>query len=104
MDCTQVDRHPEDPAPIETLLAPTAAELVAGVRTMRAEGRRVAVEPDDLCTVDDAIDVDEWTALLSVLVHEGVAAIRTTRPTAARRLFDLDAALTRGDLPPEHDR
>ena len=104
MDCTQVDRLPDDPAPLETLLAPTAGELVAGVRTMCAEGRRVVVEPDDLCAVDGAIDVDEWTALVSVLVHEGVAAIRTIRAADARRLFDLDAAIRRGDLPSERAR
>ncbi|MGI9607691.1 MAG: hypothetical protein ACR2P0_16295 [Acidimicrobiales bacterium] len=77
--------------PLTRVDAGDASELAQAVAAAAAEGIAVMAAPDDL-----ASDVDEWIALVSVLVVNGVAAIETGDPRRARRIFDTIDAIRAG--------
>lgn len=77
----------------EPLSAETPEELVAAVRRAASAGVRSVVEPDGLATTDGEWDIDSWLALVSVVVVEGAAAIRTSHPAEARRVVDVHHAI-----------
>lgn len=80
-------------------LVPVSADspelLIDAAREAMAEGIDVLIRTDDL-----DLDHDQWMALVSTLIVEGVAAVETehaVRARDARRLFDVYAAITAGD-------
>lgn len=79
-------------------LVPVSADspelLIDAAREAIAEGIDVLIRTDEL-----DLDEDQWMALVSTLIVEGVAAVETehaVRVRDARRLFDVYAAITAG--------
>ena len=80
-------------------LVPVSADspelLIDAAREAIAEGIDVLIRTDEL-----DLDHDQWVALVSTLIVEGVAAVETenaVRVRDARRLFDVYAAIAAGD-------
>jgi len=80
-------------------LVPVSADspelLIDAAREAIAEGIDVLVRTDEL-----DLDHDQWMALVSTLIVDGVTAVETEhadRVRDARRLFDVHAAIEAGD-------
>jgi len=77
------------------LTADSPELLIEAAREAIAEGIDVLIRTDQL-----DLDEDQWMALMSTLIVEGVAAVETEhagRVRDARRLFDVYAAIAAGD-------
>lgn len=82
--------------PLTAISATSAEGLLSMVRVVLGT-EAICAAPDDATTTDGEWDEDEWTALVSVLVVDGVSAIDTAHPKLARRIFDMHAAIRAAD-------
>lgn len=94
---TLVERseRPED-APRPRVAAKTVDELIALVSELsNPEDAIVAI---DEAFGADGVDLDQFAALASVLVLNGVSAFETRHVQSIRRLFDMHAAIEAGSI------
>lgn len=82
--------------PLTCISATSSEGLLSMVRAVLGT-ETICASPDDAASSDGAWDEDEWTALVSVLVVDGVSAIDTAYPRLARRIFDMHAAIRAAD-------
>jgi len=80
-----------------TLISATSPEALLEMVRAVLGVEAICAQPDAAASPSGSWDEDEWTALVSVLVVEGVSAIETRHPKLARRVFDTHAAIRAAD-------